>query len=84
MNFSSSRRVVMRLERRRKPIFSMAIGMKKHLGGGAFRVRWVDEGGKININRADEETLRRVFTNLGVEEPTKADPGRFDYGLARP
>ena len=42
------------------------------LGGGSFRVRWVDEGGKININRADEETLRRVFTNLGVEEPTKA------------
>jgi len=42
------------------------------LGGGAFRVRWVDEGGKININRADEETLRRVFTNLGVEEPNKA------------
>ena len=42
------------------------------LEGGAFRVRWVDEGGKININRADEETLRRVFTNLGVEEPNKA------------
>jgi len=42
------------------------------LGSGAFRVRWVDEGGKININRADEETLRRVFTNLGVEEPSKA------------
>jgi general secretion pathway protein K len=42
------------------------------LGGGTFRVRWVDEGGKININRADEETLRRVFTNLGVEERTKA------------
>jgi general secretion pathway protein K len=42
------------------------------LGGGSFRVRWVDEAGKININRADEETLRRVFTNLGVEEPTKA------------
>ena len=42
------------------------------LGGGAFRVRWVDEGGKININRADEETLRRVFANLGVEEPNKA------------
>ena len=41
------------------------------LGSGAFRVRWVDEGGKININRADEESLRRVFTNLGVEEPTK-------------
>ena len=42
------------------------------LGGGSFRVRWVDEGGKININRADEETLRRIFTNLGVEEPSKA------------
>jgi len=42
------------------------------LGSGAFRVRWVDEGGKININRADEETLRRIFTNLGVEEPSKA------------
>ena len=42
------------------------------LGGGSFRVRWIDEGGKININRADEETLRRIFTNLGVEEPTKA------------
>jgi general secretion pathway protein K len=42
------------------------------LGSGAFRVRWVDEAGKININRADEETLRRIFTNLGVEEPSKA------------
>jgi general secretion pathway protein K len=42
------------------------------LGGGTFRVRWVDEGGKVNINRADEETLRRVFTNLGVEERSKA------------
>lgn len=42
------------------------------LGGGTFRVRWVDEGGKININRADEETLRRVFTNLDVAEPSRA------------
>ena len=42
------------------------------LGGGTLRVRWVDEGGKININRADEATLRRVFTNLGIEEPVKA------------
>ena len=42
------------------------------VGDGAFRVRWVDEGGKININRADEETLRRIFTNLGVEEPNRA------------
>jgi general secretion pathway protein K len=39
------------------------------LSGGGFRVRWLDEAGKININRADEGTLRRVFTNLGVEEP---------------
>lgn len=40
-------------------------------GGGTFRVRWIDEGSKINLNRADEATLRRIFTNLGVEEPTK-------------
>ena len=39
------------------------------IGDGAFRVRWLDEGGKININRADEGTLRRIFTNLGIEEP---------------
>jgi general secretion pathway protein K len=37
------------------------------LGGGAFRVRFIDESGKINLNRVSEETLRRVFTNLGVE-----------------
>jgi general secretion pathway protein K len=37
------------------------------LGAGAFRVRLVDEGGKININRVSEETLRRIFTHLGVE-----------------
>jgi general secretion pathway protein K len=42
------------------------------LGHGTFRVRWIDEGGKININRANEETLRRVFTNLGVEDSLKA------------
>ena len=38
------------------------------LGNGFYRVRLVDEGGKININRADENTLQRIFTNLGVEE----------------
>jgi len=37
------------------------------LGAGAFRVRLVDEGGKININRVSEEALRRIFTNLGIE-----------------
>ena len=41
------------------------------VGGGMFRVRWVDEAGKININRVDEATLRRVFTNLGIEEPQR-------------
>ena len=40
---------------------------EEKLGGGAFRVRLVDEGGKINLNRVDEQLLRRVFTNLGVE-----------------
>ncbi len=37
------------------------------LGGGVFRARLVDEGGKININRVSEEALRRIFTNLGIE-----------------
>ena len=37
------------------------------LGAGGFRVRLVDEGGKINVNRVSEETLRRVFTNLGFD-----------------
>ncbi|HXG52206.1 MAG TPA: hypothetical protein VNN77_12490 [candidate division Zixibacteria bacterium] len=41
------------------------------LGGGSFRVRFVDEGGKININRVDEQTLRRIFTHLGIEEPRR-------------
>ena len=41
---------------------------EEKLGGGMFRVRLVDEGGKINLNRVDEQLLRRVFTNLGVEE----------------
>ncbi|SRR6266508_2603355 len=35
-------------------------------GAGLSRVRLIDEGGKININRVSEETLRRVFTNLGI------------------
>ena len=41
-------------------------------GTGSYRVRVVDESGKININRADEETFRRVFANLGVEEPQRS------------
>jgi len=38
------------------------------LGEGLYRVRVVDEGGKVNLNRADEDILRRIFRNLGVEE----------------
>ncbi len=39
------------------------------LGGGTYRLRLVDESSKINLNRADENLLRRIFSNLGVEEP---------------
>ena len=40
---------------------------EENFGAGAFRVRFVDEGGKINISRVSEETLRRIFTNLGMD-----------------
>jgi general secretion pathway protein K len=40
---------------------------EENVGGGVSRVRLVDEGGKININRVNEETLRRIFTNLGID-----------------
>jgi general secretion pathway protein K len=40
---------------------------EENLGAGTLRVRFIDEGGKININRVNEETLRRVFTNLGID-----------------
>jgi len=43
-----------------------------NLGSGISRVRLIDEGGKINLNRADENMLRRVFTNLGIEEPRRS------------
>jgi general secretion pathway protein K len=42
-----------------------------NFGDGFYRVRLVDEGGKINLNRVDEDTLRRIFTNLGIEEPRR-------------
>jgi general secretion pathway protein K len=42
---------------------------EESLGSGTYRVRLVDESGKINLNRTDENALRRVFSNLGVEEP---------------
>ena len=40
----------------------------QELGDGRFRVKFVDESGKININRVNEDTLRRVFTNLGIDD----------------
>jgi general secretion pathway protein K len=41
---------------------------EEKLGDGMFRVRLIDEGGKININRVNEEILRRIFTNLGIDD----------------
>jgi len=40
---------------------------EQQLGAGMLRVRLIDESGKININRVNEETLRRVFLNLGID-----------------
>ncbi len=36
--------------------------------GGHWRVRVVDDGGKIPLNRANEALLRRVFGRLGLDE----------------
>ena len=41
---------------------------EENFGAGVFRVRLVDEGGKININRVNEEALRRILTNLGLDD----------------
>ncbi|MBI2088568.1 MAG: general secretion pathway protein GspK [Deltaproteobacteria bacterium] len=43
-----------------------------NLGEGLYRVRLVDEGGKVNLNRVDEATLTRILANLGVEEPRRS------------
>jgi general secretion pathway protein K len=45
---------------------------EENLGSGISRVRLIDEAGKINLNRADETMLRRVFTNLNIEEPLRS------------
>jgi general secretion pathway protein K len=42
--------------------------IKGNLGGGVYEVRFVDESGKININRINDDTLRLVLAHLGVEE----------------
>lgn len=59
------------IEKQERPDIFDGGWQEEALGYGTFRVRWIDEGGKINVNRATEETLRRVFTNLGVEDPLK-------------
>ncbi len=46
---------------------------EEKLATGFLRVRLIDEGGKINLNRVDENTLRRIFTNIGVEEPRRSE-----------
>jgi general secretion pathway protein K len=38
------------------------------LGDGAYEVRFIDEAGKFNLNRANDETLRSVFLNLGIDQ----------------
>lgn len=45
---------------------------QEELGSAAYRVRFIDEASKININRIGEDLLRRIFTNLGVEEPHRS------------
>jgi general secretion pathway protein K len=44
---------------------------EKPFGTGFYRVRLVDEGGKINLNLVDEATLRTIFTNLGIQDPQR-------------
>jgi general secretion pathway protein K len=39
----------------------------EEFGAGGYWVRVVDEGGKINLNRVDEATLRQTFVNIGFE-----------------
>jgi general secretion pathway protein K len=43
-----------------------------NLGAGSYRVRLMDEGAKINLNRVDENALRRILTNLDIEEPRRS------------
>ncbi len=42
-----------------------------NVGEGFYRVRMVDEWGKVNLNRVNEETLRLIFANLDIEEPRR-------------
>jgi general secretion pathway protein K len=38
------------------------------LGEGAYEVRFIDEAGKFNLNRVNEETLRSIFLNLRIDQ----------------
>jgi general secretion pathway protein K len=40
---------------------------EEKFGGGVYRFRLIDEGGKINLNRVNEDMLRRIFTNLEID-----------------
>jgi general secretion pathway protein K len=44
-----------------------------HYGGGTYRVRLTDEGGKIPLNRADENLLRRVLGNVGLDADSQEE-----------
>jgi general secretion pathway protein K len=39
-----------------------------NLGAGVFEMRFIDESGKFNLNRVNDDVLRQIFTHLGVEE----------------
>jgi general secretion pathway protein K len=45
---------------------------KGSMGQGGYRVCVADEGGRVNLNRVDEQTLRQIFLHLGVEESLRA------------
>jgi general secretion pathway protein K len=59
-------------QQEQKKDFFDGLWREENLGAGSYRTRFIDESGKININRVSEETLRRVFTNLAI------DPARRD------
>jgi type II secretory pathway component PulK len=45
---------------------------ERPFGDGFYSVRPIDEGGKVSLNRADENTLRRIFANLGLQEQARS------------
>lgn len=53
----------------------------EEFGAGGYWVRVVDEGGKINLNQADEASLRQAFVNLGfaVEESEALTDAILDW-----